>query len=83
MGDRLLFRGVCPVTTEQLTRSKPTASERDRAMDITRPLTPRSEMRRSSYGSLEMSLQTSPGLCRGGRKCVKRDGHNGTHYPKD
>ena len=51
------------------------------AMEMARPLTPKSERRRSSYGSLEMSLQTLDGLCTKGRKCVFKDGHTTECWP--
>lgn len=44
-------------------------------------LVPRSERRRSSYGSLLMSMQTSGDLCELGRKCIRHRNHGGTHYP--
>lgn len=45
--------------------------------------TPKSERRRSSYGSLLMSVQTSSGLCSKSRKCVKKDGHTSECWPKE
>ena len=56
-------------------------SDVDRNMEMARPLTPRSERPRHSYGSMEMSLQTSPGLCGANRKCVRREGHMGACWP--
>jgi hypothetical protein len=66
--------------TEQLSRNKPTATERERAMEITKPLTPRSEMRRSAYGALGISLANlnSEGRCVQG-KCFYALGHKGPH----
>jgi len=58
-------------------------SEKDRAVEMSKPLTPLSERPRSSYGSLITSVQTVPGLCSGDRKCVLRDGHDGAHWPKE
>lgn len=45
--------------------------------------TPRSEQRRSAWGSLEMSLQMVKGACTSSRKCVRKDGHTGNHWPHD
>ena len=59
------------------------SSKKDEAQEMLTPLTPRSEMPRSSYGSLLTSVQTVPGLCSGDRKCVLRDGHDGAHWPKE
>ncbi len=53
----------------------------DEAKQMAKPLTPRSERPRRSYGSLEMSLQTSKDLCEAGRKCVRHDGHAGDCWP--
>ena len=50
-------------------------------MDISRPYTPRSERPRSTYGSLQMQLD-SRGLCKA-PKCFRRAAHPGTHYPKE
>ena len=59
-------------------------SEVERGLDLHGKIqTPRSERPRASYGSLEMSVQTVPGLCTVERKCVKRDGHEGDHWPGD
>ena len=52
----------------------------DRAMEIGRPLTPRSEMSRSSRGHLLMGVSVT-GLCPEG-KCFRREGHDGTCYPQ-
>lgn len=46
-------------------------------------LTPRSERPRASYGSLEMSVQTVPGLCALHRKCIKKAGHASECWPGD
>ena len=54
----------------------------NRAMEMAKPLTPRSERSRASYGSLVMSMQTSPGLCTAGVKCVRHDGHANECWPQ-
>ena len=56
--------------------------QHDEAMDIAKPLTPRSERPRRTWGSLSMSLQTAQGLCPKGR-CIRHDGHRGDCYPKE
>jgi len=43
--------------------------------------TPRAEQRRSAWGYLLVSLQTSKGLCSITSKCVRRDGHEGMCWP--
>lgn len=59
------------------------SSQADEAKEMLRPMTPRSEMPRSSYGSLLMSAQSVQGLCSLDRKCVRKDGHNGAHWPEE
>ena len=53
----------------------------DEAKEMARPLTPKSERPRSTWGSLEMSLQTSRELCGKARPgkggCWRRAGHEG------
>jgi len=61
--------------------SKPSAETRDRAMEMGKPLTPKSERGRSTYGSILGSLQTTKGLCSAGVKCVKREGHAQECWP--
>ncbi len=51
-------------------------------MEMARPLTPLSERRRHSYGSMLVSVQTVDGLCTETSKCFRRDGHEGTCYPQ-
>lgn len=58
------------------------SSKHDEAMEMGRRLTPNSEMPRKSWGSLEVSVQTTRGLCATGRKCVRKDGHDGECWPK-
>ena len=54
----------------------------ERGMDLAgKPLTPKSERPRASYGSLQISMQTSKGLCTKGIKCVRRDGHDRACWP--
>jgi len=60
--------------------SKPDAETRDRAMEMGKPLTPKSERGRSTYGSMLSSLQTVKGLCPS-TKCIKREGHAGDCWP--
>ena len=56
----------------------------ERGMDLAgKPLTPKSERPRASYGSLQISMQTTQGLCEAGLKCVRHDGHAGDCYPED
>ena len=52
-----------------------------RAMEMAKPLTPKSERPRATWGSLQISMQTSRGLCEAGRKCVRHDGHAGDCWP--
>ena len=52
----------------------------EKAMEIAKPLTPKSERGRSTYGSLLTSMQTVQGLCPE-RKCIKREGHSGSCWP--
>lgn len=54
----------------------------EKGMDLAgKALTPRSERPRSTWGSLEMSLQTSKGLCTWTRKCVRKAKHAGACWP--
>ena len=55
----------------------------DRAMEMAKPLTPKSERPRVSWGSLEISLQTTKGLCEKHKKCVLKDGHTAPCWPGD
>ena len=57
-----------------------TSSRHDEAMGIAKPLTPRSERPRRTWGSLEVSLQTLQGLCPKG-KCFRKQDHEGSCYP--
>ena len=57
------------------------SSRRDEAMVKAQPLTPRSDRLRSSYGSLEMSMQAVRGLCPEPR-CIRKEGHAGDCWPK-
>lgn len=56
-------------------------SEKDQAVEMSKPLTPLSERPRASWGSLSMSVQTIDGLC--GKKrpgkggCWRKAGHDG------
>jgi hypothetical protein len=39
-----------------------------------------------SYGGnrkLSSSLSTTRGLCQSGKKCMRKDGHEGEHWPTD
>ena len=57
-------------------------SEQDnRAMEMAKPLTPLSERPRASYGSLEVSIQMTEGLCQAERKCIRKDNHAGDCWP--
>lgn len=54
----------------------------EKGLDLAgKALTPKSERQRSTYGSLEMSVQTVEGLCQQGRKCVRHEGHDGSCWP--
>jgi len=56
----------------------------ERGLDLaSKPLTPKSERPRSTYGSLEMSLQSLKGACTAGRKCVLKEGHTLPCWPSD
>ncbi len=52
----------------------------EKAMEIAKPLTPKDERLRSTYGSMVSSLQTVKGLCPE-RKCIKRAGHSEGCWP--
>jgi len=52
----------------------------DEAKEMAKPLTPRSERPRRTYGSLLSSIQTVPGLCgkpRAGKGACWRKAHEG------
>ena len=53
---------------------------RDKALEIGRPLTPKSERPRASWGSLAVSLQAARGLCPRG-KCLRKEGHSDSCWP--
>lgn len=54
----------------------------DRGMDLAgKALTQKSDRPRSTWGSLLMTTQDIKGLCEVGRKCVRRDGHDGSCWP--
>ena len=56
----------------------------EKGLDLAgKALTPLSERPRASYGSFEMSLQNSEGLCTVHRKCVLHDGHAVPCWPGD
>ena len=58
--------------------------EMERGLDLAgKALTPKSERPRATWGSLEMSLQTSEGLCTITSKCVWKDGHAQSCWPGD
>lgn len=59
---------------------QPRKEDREKAMEMTKPLTPRSERPRRTWGSLAVSMQTVGGLCALG-KCLKKDGHGSGHWP--
>jgi hypothetical protein len=52
---------------------------REKAMDISRPYTPRSERPRSTYGSLQMQI-SARGKCTK-PKCLLNAGHRKECYP--
>ena len=58
-----------------------TSRKHDEAMEIGRPLTPKSERPNKTLGVLTVSLQTADGLCKENRKCVKREGHSTECWP--
>ena len=57
--------------------------QRDRAREMAKPVTPLSDRLRAGYGSFEMSLQTTEGLCQKHRKCIGHDGHAHPCWPGD
>jgi len=59
----------------------PKGEQRDRAREMMQPVVQKSDRLRAGYGSLEMSLQTSSGLCTKARKCVLKDGHTKPCWP--
>lgn len=62
--------------------TNPTPKNLEKGLDLAgKPLTPKSERPRASWGSLEMSLQTSEGLCSASRKCIRKLDHLGDHWP--
>lgn len=60
----------------------PKSMERAYDLGMNKIKTPKSERPRASYGSLEISLQTTPGLCPE-RKCVRKENHEGDCWPKE
>lgn len=66
--------------TESLTQVKPTKEERERSMEMARPVTPKSERPRKTWGSLAVSVQTVRGLCLSA-KCVRKENHDGACWP--
>ena len=61
---------------------QPRKEDREKAMELTKPLTPRSERPRRTWGSLAVSVQMVRGLCEYGR-CIRRMGHAGVCYPAE
>ena len=64
-------------------RSAPKGVDRDtreRGMEMAKPLTPRSERSRASWGSLMIQVP-SRGACPLG-KCVRRENHDGRCWPE-
>ncbi len=56
----------------------------EKGLDLAgKPLTPKSERPRKTWGSLEMSLQAISGLCSKARKCILKDGHAQPCWPGD
>ena len=53
----------------------------EKAQEIARPLTSRSDWAAKTWGGLHMSVQTLKGRCEK-PKCFKRLGHEGDCYPK-
>lgn len=58
-------------------------SSGDEAKQLAKPLTPKSERPRHSYGSMLGSVQTVKGLCTAVAKCVLKDGHTVPCWPGD
>ncbi len=58
----------------------PKAMERAYDLGMNKSWVPRSERQRSTYGSMEISLQTMPGLCEK-PKCVRKADHPGLCWP--
>lgn len=59
------------------------SEKRDEMHQLAKPLTPKSERPRATYGSLSMSVQTVDGLCKKTRKCVQKHGHKQPCWPGD
>ncbi len=59
----------------------PSSDSREKAMEIAKPRTAKSDRSRASYGSMLTSMQTTKGLCSIERKCIKREGHAGDCWP--
>ncbi len=54
----------------------------ERGMDLAgKAMTTRSDRPRSTWGSMLMTAQDIKGLCEEDRKCFRRAGHPGEHYP--
>ncbi len=61
-------------------KSPPKSAERAYDLGMHKSQVPMSERQRSTYGSMEISLQTTPGLC-AKPKCVRRADHPGPCWP--
>ena len=57
--------------------------DREKAMELARPLTPQSEMGYNERGVLGSSVQVVPGLCYKGAKCIRRANHTDACWPLD
>ena len=66
-----------------LEKNKPPKSmERAYDLGMNKAMTPKSDRPRSTWGSMEISLQTTPGLCTQA-KCVRKENHLGDCWPKE
>ncbi len=61
-------------------KSPPKSAERAYDLGMHKSMVPMSERQRSTYGSMEISLQTMKGLC-AKPKCVRKYQHAGTCWP--
>ena len=55
----------------------------EEARYLAQPVTPKSERRRNSWGSLLFSVAALPDRCQEDRKCFRRKDHDDDHYPKE
>lgn len=68
---------------EYLKHGQGMSRAKDEQHELMRPMTPRSERRRSSYGSMLSGVQSLDGLCTLTSKCVLKEGHTVPCWPGD